>query len=143
MAYAPTSSLTALDTAVTTLRTERDAAQAGGFPAIAAMLEQAAARVAAGRDRVAGAIQTNAWTAERAVAALAAQSVPARARNGEAIVELTTGGRLVIAAYAQAFPGNARPGYAIAIVGPLGETATTVRAADDQALATVVGRLYS
>lgn len=140
MPYAPANALTVLDNAVNALRAERDAA-AGDAPAISAMLEQAAARVAAGREKVAGAVQSTSWTAERAVNALAA-TVPARAENGRAIVELPPGGRLLIEPFAQAVRDNPRPGYAVSIIGARGDVATRLRAADDPALVSVVGRLY-
>lgn len=143
MAYAASSALTVVDNAVTALRAERDAAQAGGAPAIAALLEQAAARISASRDRITASGQMSTWTADKAVAALAAASVPARVDNDRAIVELPSGGRLRITAYAQAFPDNPRPGYAIAVVGRRGEVATTLRANDDPSLGNVAGRLYA
>lgn len=143
MAYTPANALTVLDTAIANLRTESDAALAGGAPALAAMLEQAASRVQAGRERVAGAVASNAWTADRAVTALTAQSVPARADAGRAIVELPAGGRLIVEPFAIAVPDSPRAGYAISILGPSGLLATRLRAADDAALANIVGRLYA
>lgn len=145
MAYTAATAVTALDAAVASLRTERDAATAGDAPAIAALLEQAARRVEAGRDRIRGIGAASNWTPQRAVDTLAAAAppVPARVLNDRAVVELPNGARLLIDPWAQAVPEDPRVGYSVSIVGPSGLFATRVRAADNPSLASVVGRLYS
>jgi hypothetical protein len=144
MPYTAANAITALDNAVAALRAERDLAVADA-PAIAALLDQAANRVIAGRDRIRAATASASWTAERAAATLAAATppIPATVDGGRAIVELATGGRLLIEGWAQAFPADPRLGFSVAIVGPAGETATRVRAADNPSLASIVARLYN
>lgn len=143
MAYAAANALAAVTNAAAALRTERDAATAGGAEAIAAMLEQAARRIETAGDRIRGVAAMTNWTPERAVDTLAAATppIPARVENDRAIVDLASGGRLAIVSWAQAMPNDPRVGYAVAIYGPSGELATRLRAPDNPTLASIVARL--
>lgn len=143
MAYTAANALTVLDNAVTALRAERDLAAAGDAPAIAALLEQAAARASAGRDRILVATAGGTYNPQRARDLLVAASVPARAEVDRAIVELPTGARIVVQAWAVAVPTDPRDGWSVAILGPNGALATRARTAGDAAMTGLVGRLYS
>lgn len=142
MAYTAANALTVLDNAVAALRAERDLAAADA-PAIAALLEQAASRVAAGRDRIRVATAGGSFTPQRARDALVAASVPARVQDDRVIVELQTGGRLIVQAWAVAVPTDPRDGWSIAVTGPSGALATRARAATDAGLTGLATRLYA
>jgi hypothetical protein len=138
MAYDPATAQAVIDTAVTNLRAERQAAKQGGADPVAAVIDAAIGDLRQRKQGIDAAAAITTWTMPRARDVLVTAGTPAGLTERGTVVALPSGAQLRIVPGATA---DARwSGYAI-LLEHAGDVVLTLRATDDADLTTTVQRL--